>query len=160
FLMGAGMALFSSSRRKVGWTWGAIRRHLAIRGAILIALQLLVENRAWPIALPPGANFSFDLYFGALYGLGCALILGALLVGLDWRRLLPIGLGLIAVTNLFLSDPISGENLNPVRALFLTAGFSGDMMVYYPVLPWLGVALLGMGAARIAQIDRSRARGL
>src|SRR5438067_9381300 len=44
FLIGAGMALFAASRRDLGWTEGAIRRHLIARGGLLIALQLLIEN--------------------------------------------------------------------------------------------------------------------
>jgi uncharacterized membrane protein len=144
FLMGAGMALFAASRRRAGWTEGAIRRHLALRGALLIALQLLVENRAWGIALPPGANVSFTLYMGVLYGLGGSLIIGSLLIRLDSRVLVALGLGLVALSNLLLSDPASGDDLNPLRALFLTAGMSGDLIVYYPILPWLGVTLLGV----------------
>src|SRR5436190_4841829 len=74
FLMGAGMSLFAASRRRLGWTEGAISRHLLVRGALLIVLQLAVENRAWPLGLPPGVPDIFSLYFGVLYGLGAAMI--------------------------------------------------------------------------------------
>jgi uncharacterized membrane protein len=149
FLMGAGMWLFGASRRRAGWSEGSIRRHLALRGALLIALQLLVENRAWGLALPPGVDFSFSFYMGVLYGLGGALLFGSLLVGLPPRFLVPLGIGLIAVSNLLLADTASGGSLDPSRALLLTAGSSGELSVYYPVLPWLGVSLLGMGFARV-----------
>ena len=51
---------------------------LNILGLILIALQFLVENHAWPI----GQTGSFPIYFGVLFGLGATLILGALLLNL------------------------------------------------------------------------------
>src|SRR4051794_13009839 len=82
FLLGAGMALFTPARRRLGWTEGAITRHLLLRAALLIALQLLVENRAWPLGLPPGFPNIFVLYFGVLYGLGAAMIVVALLARL------------------------------------------------------------------------------
>ncbi len=161
FLMGTGMALFAASRRGTGWSEAAIRRHIAVRGALLIALQLLVENRAWPIALPSGSNYSFTLYMGVLSGLGGALLFGSVLVSLAPRFLVPLGLGLIVVSNLLLADPGSGERLNPLRALFLTAGSNGDLNVYYPILPWLGVSLLGMAFARVVApegVQESRPR--
>lgn len=148
FLMGAGMALFAASRRPAGWSEGRITSYFALRGALLIALQFLVENRAWGLALPEGANYSFALYMGVLYGLGGSMVLGALLLRLSNAWLVPLGLGLIALSNVFLSDPQAGDLLNPIRALLLTAGSNGDLSVYYPALPWLGVTLLGVAFAR------------
>ena len=49
FLMGVGMWLFAASRQRQGWTGRQITLHFIVRGLILIALQFLVENRAWPI---------------------------------------------------------------------------------------------------------------
>ena len=68
FLMGAGMLLFAQSRRPYppiggmggGWSRWAVTRHFLIRGALLIALQFLVENQAW--RLSPG--WQLDLYAG------------------------------------------------------------------------------------------------
>ena len=42
FLMGVGMLLFARARRRHGWGEGQILVHFLIRGALLIALQLLV----------------------------------------------------------------------------------------------------------------------
>src|SRR5215475_3578570 len=77
FLMGAGMVLLADSRRRLGWSKGAIVRYLLARGGLLIALQLLVENPAWRIG--DGPIFTrqvFLSYFGVLYGLGAAMIVG------------------------------------------------------------------------------------
>ena len=46
-LMGVGMFLFARSRSQRGWSRWAIIRHFLVRGVLLIALQLLIVNRAW-----------------------------------------------------------------------------------------------------------------
>ena len=46
FLMGAGIALFADARHRSGWGEGRITRFFAIRGALLICLQMLIENPA------------------------------------------------------------------------------------------------------------------
>jgi uncharacterized membrane protein len=53
FLLGAGMVLLADARRRLSWSEGQIMRHLALRGVVLIALQLLVENPAWQIGAGP-----------------------------------------------------------------------------------------------------------
>ncbi|MFN2153984.1 MAG: hypothetical protein ACK2UX_02005, partial [Anaerolineae bacterium] len=49
-LMGAGMVLFARSRLARGWSRWAVIRHFLIRGALLIALQLLVVDQIWWLA--------------------------------------------------------------------------------------------------------------
>ena len=80
FLMGAGMLLFAVSRRKQGWSERAIFRHFWIRGAVLIALQFLIVNRAWELS--PG-GWGISLYVGVLFALGGTMILGSLLLRLQ-----------------------------------------------------------------------------
>lgn len=46
FLMGVGMILFADSRRKLGWTKNAIRKHFILRGLLLIAMQIFIETPA------------------------------------------------------------------------------------------------------------------
>ena len=76
FLMGAGMVLFANSRRESGWDERRLVRHFWIRGLVLIALQLLIVNRAWELS--PG-GWGVDWYVGVLSALGGGLILGSLL---------------------------------------------------------------------------------
>ena len=87
FLMGAGMLLFARSRRGQGWSERAIIGHFVARGGLLIALQLLVVNRAWELS-PSG--WVLETYVGVLFALGGAMILGSLILWLDPKYLLAL----------------------------------------------------------------------
>jgi uncharacterized membrane protein len=150
FLIGTGMVLFAESRRQQGWSEGAIVRHLIARGGLLVALQLLVENPAWQIgAESPFGPQVFLSYFGVLYGLGTALIVGALL--LRWRPMALIGLGLTTAlaTELVITQlRTTGTVPSPLLQLLLVPGRTSGFTVYYPLIPWLGLVLFGMAFGR------------
>ena len=146
FLMGVGMLLFADSHQKRDWSKWAVVRHFLIRGVILIALQLLVVNRAWELS--PG-GFP-NIYIGVLVALGGTMILGSFLL---WVK--PIYL-LILVGGLF----IGTELLVPEPGLWGAMGFSNPfdylnpILIYpggtqvlwsnYPILPWLELVVFGI----------------
>ncbi len=152
FLMGAGMALFALSRRRQGWGEGKIARHFLLRGGLLILFQFLLENPAWSLKSPSGA------YFGVLYGLGGAMIVGALFLRLPQRWLIGLSGLLIIVTQWLLPETRAGfvPYSVPLRMWFLP-GFTDSVLVLYPVMPWLGVMGLGMGYGRFLQKNRAQA---
>lgn len=146
WLMGAGMILLAYARRNTGWSEGRIARFLVTRGALLIFLQLLVEDPAW--IWGSGGTFSFwnvPVYLGVLYGLGGAMILGTLLLRLDWRVLLGVSAGLLlgaeVVIRFFAADAL---RYLPWTQLLLLPGSTPSISVLYPLLPWLGVTAFGM----------------
>lgn len=149
FLMGAGMLLFTRSRRRQGWDRWAIVRHFWLRGALLIALQFLVVNRAW--ALSPG-GWPFDLYVGVLYALGAAMVVGSLLIWLEPSFLLVLTGALLLLTPLIVPAPqMWGRwNIPPANLLlFLPGGYRdalGRFVAWsnYPVLPWLAFLTFGL----------------
>ncbi len=138
FLMGCGMTLFSASRRGIGWTQGAVVRHLIMRGLLLIGLQFLLENQAWSL----GGSGPSSVYFGVLYGLGTTMLAGSLLLGLDSIALIAVSLAAIGTTQ-FLAMVWNGTVPLAARLLFLP-GSSGGVIVYYPTLAWLGLVTFGM----------------
>ncbi len=72
FLLGVGMVLFSSSRRKKGWREIEIGGHFLLRGLVLIALQgFLNYSQAWSA----GGSSAPVLYVGVLAALGFGMIL-------------------------------------------------------------------------------------
>ncbi len=142
FLMGTGMMLLAKSRRKQGWTEGQIVRHFLLRGGLLILLQFLLENPAWRW----GGVMGDTIYFGVLYALGSAMIIGTLLLRLPTRWLVGLSAVLFVATTLLLPETQSGFVDYPLPfRLWLLAGFSGRVLVLYPLMPWLGVMGLGMG---------------
>jgi uncharacterized membrane protein len=155
FLLGAGVILFAESRGRLSWSYGAIARHLIARGLLLIALQLLVENPAWQL----GGPFRLaPVYIGVLYALGGAMIVGALLVRWGAIVLLAIGLAAIAATHLLLPAPGQAFTaVTPLARLLLIPGLTEPIVVNYPLIPWLGIACLGMAFGRWLQADRSGA---
>ncbi|UCC75447.1 MAG: DUF1624 domain-containing protein [Anaerolineales bacterium] len=145
-LMGVGMVLFARSRRAQGWSEGNILGHLWVRGALLVALQLLVVNRAW--ASSPG-GWPPKVYIGVLFALGGSMILGSLL--LRWRptRLLLLTLVLFAGTELLHPDPsmwarIPISGVNRINLLLMRPGGDTRLWSNYPVLPWLELVTFGM----------------
>lgn len=157
FLMGVGMALFAASRQRVGWGAGRISRYFLLRGAVLILVNLLVENRAWFLGFsagkdsagllpPPGMDW---LLFSVITGLGMTMIVGGALLIPAGRILcllaaaLAIGCALLVprLPYTFFDGPAW------IRFLLLP-GKSGRMFLLYPLLPWLSLVTLGMWLGR------------
>ncbi len=149
FLMGAGMMLFAAGRRRIGWSEGAITRHLMLRGLLLVALQFLIENRAWAL----GEGSRFPVYFGVLFGLGATMVIGSLLLRLNSLLLIATSLALILATQMF-ATLWNGPVTIVMQILFLP-GSSGNLLVYYPPLAWLGLVAFGMAFGNWLQ-DRDR----
>jgi uncharacterized membrane protein len=155
FLLGAGMVLFADTRRRMGWSAGAIARHFIVRGLLLIALQLLAENPAWQL----GGPFQLTpIYIGVLYALGGALIVGAALLRLNVLGLLALGCAAVVATHLLLPAPYQAfAPLPPLLRLLLVPGLTAPVVVNYPLIPWLGLACFGMAYGRWLLRDRAQA---
>ncbi len=161
FLMGASITLFAAARRRAGWTWRAVVGHLILRGILLIALQFLIEDPAWPIAsagrpLVPGLEE--PLYLGVLYALGVTLILSALLLRLKSSWLIGLSLAAVLITQaLFPALARSVPSSSTVLRVLLIPGSTPDLSILYPPLPWLGLTLFGIVFGRWLLTDRAQA---
>jgi uncharacterized membrane protein len=142
FLMGIGMTLFASSRRKWGWSKWAVIRHFWIRGGLLIVLQLLVVNRAWELS--PG-GWALDVYIGVLFALGGTMILGSALLWLKPKYLLGLTVVLVLGTELLSPDPGQwNQAFSTLHRLLLVPGGNLALWVNYPILPWLELVTFGI----------------
>jgi uncharacterized membrane protein/membrane protease YdiL (CAAX protease family) len=147
FLMGVGMWLLASARQKQGWSKWAIIRHFLVRGAVLIGLQFLVEDRAWALNV---GGWGLDIYVGVLFGLGGAMILGSLLLWLRPRVLLPLTVALwvgmqLLVPNVSQWPMAAGGNpLRILNLLFVMPGGDSALFSNYPILPWLPLVMFGI----------------
>jgi uncharacterized membrane protein len=151
FLMGAGMILLAESRRKHGWSNWQIARHFLVRGMLLIVLEQLLLD-------PVLYQTIMWKEYGVLFGLGGAMIVGILFLRLGTLPLFGIGTGLILITQI-LPDAMNSLGLGhlPAVRMFLVPGQAGDWFTIYPVLPWLGIAALGMAFGRELLKDRQQA---
>jgi uncharacterized membrane protein len=142
FLLGVGMYLFAQSRMKRGWSKWAITQHFFIRGAFLIALQLLVVNRAWQ-AGPGGFP---DVYIGVLVALGGGMIIGSLLLWLQPQILIVLGIVLFVGTEFLHPDPILQNKMEGevYELLLLRPGGTSSLWSNYPILPWLETVVFGL----------------
>jgi len=152
FLMGVGMVLFARSHQERGWSRAAVIRHFWLRGAVLIALKLLVVNRIW--AWAPG-GWGIQVYIGVLIALAGTMMLGSLLLWLRPALLLVVTVGLMVGVELLMPDPSRwGPGLSLVQLVLLVPGGivgpQGEALVWsnYPILPWLGLVALGMAVGQ------------
>lgn len=159
FLMGLGMYLFADSRRAQGWTEPRIIGYFAKRGALLIALNVLVEIWLWKLGTAfqhhEGSQHAhgfreilFPIMFTVLSGLGMSMIAGSLL--LQSGRLVGIlSFALLLVCNALIPTPEQAAPSYPLwEQLLLLPGGNQTLWVLYPVLPWLGVCGLGIALGR------------
>lgn len=154
FLMGAGMILFAAARRKAGWTENRITRFFVTRGALLILLQMMIENPAWllgtmgdkmPMAAPPGGGGEVLFHFGVLYGLGANMIAIALLMRAGTGLVALVSVGSILATQwLTPSAAEAGVLYSPLLRILLIPGQTGPMQSYYPLIPWLAPTGFGV----------------
>ena len=170
FIMGTGMILFASSRRKLGWSEGKIRRFFMLRGLILIGLELMVVNVAWLMGLigsrvdfykpGPGGGGDGDvvLAFLVLSALGFSMIFASFLLRTGPAISIAVGFGAILATQLLIP---SSEHVHvlysPIKRLLMIPGQTGFMSVMYSFIPWLGICCLGLGFGSILIKNRQKA---
>ena len=146
-LMGIGMVLFADSGRRRGWSEWAVIKHFLARGVVLIALQLMLVNRAWE-SHPSG--WGIDIYIGVLVALGGSMILGSLLLRLRPKYLLALTGLLVLGAELLTPNPGQWNQALPavIRVLLIPGG-SPDLWVNYPVLQWLELTVLGIALGHL-----------
>jgi uncharacterized membrane protein len=162
FLMGVGMFLFATARRKQNWSEWAIVRFFLIRGGILIALKFLIVNRAWELS--PG-GWGLDIYIGVLFALGGTMILGSFFLRLKAANLLVITAVLFIGMELLVPaasqwEPIKLANpMDLLNPLLLLPGGIPEIKLWsnYPVLPWLELVIFGIAFGHWLVEDEQRA---
>jgi len=162
-LMGVSMILFAESRRTKDWTTARIRRYFIIRGLILLLLQLSVENPAWLLGPvdplnPPGGGGRVWFHFGVLSCLGMAMIFWAFWYQLKPAAILSLSAAAVLITQVLTPDPSQAPRLfSPGLRILLIPGKTGSLQVFYPFIPWLGCAGLGLILGQWLQANPRRA---
>jgi len=121
----------------------AIAAFLLKRGLFLVVLELTLVNFAWTFQFPPDT-----LYLQVIWAIGLSMIALAGLLWLPRPALLVLGVLLVAGHNLFDGVRVEG---NGVLAVLWKVLHQRDwietgvlrLRTSYPVLPWIGVIVLG-----------------
>lgn len=140
FVFLAGTAAFLYGTRK---TKKQLSRFLLSRGIWLILLEMVVNTLIWTF----DPNYSF-LILQVIWAIGISMVFLSFLVFLRFKVLLGIGLLILFTHNLL--DPIQLEGTGPGAILWAMIHqqqiFALDgllFLIQYPVLPWIGVMVLG-----------------
>jgi uncharacterized membrane protein len=145
-LMGMSVAIFNSKRSN-NIDNQSIRSIIIKRGLVLIILQQLLNL---PSLLFKTSNLDNMQVFrgGVLYALGAAMIILALLLTWNKQKLLFLGLFTIVMNYLITSYILVPPSNNTAIHLLFTPGINQWVSVNYPLLPWLGIAIIGMSLGR------------
>jgi len=140
FMFLAGTSAFFMGQRK---TKKELSVFLITRGFWLIFLELTVVNFGW--------NFDIaftNIYFITIWALGVSMIVLAGLIRLPKLMILCIGIVIVFGHNLFDNIHVTGNTVPAFgwallhdQAFFSWQGH--NVLVGYPVLPWIGIMALG-----------------
>lgn len=117
------------------------------RGLLLVVLELVFVNFAWSGAFPPAV-----LYLQVIWVIGLAMMALAVLHSLPLKVLALLGVAIIAGQHLFTwrhaQEGSLGYYLLTVllQRGYLVADGAMKIKVSYPLLPWIGVIVLGYAA--------------
>lgn len=121
----------------------ATRNFLFKRGLFLIVLEFTLINFSWTATFPPEV-----IYLQVIWAIGISMLVLALCVGLPRYVLLSIGLFIIFGHNLL--DSITFQRIPILEQIWFVLHERGwiefealKIRTSYPVLPWIGVILVG-----------------
>ncbi|MDX2268438.1 MAG: heparan-alpha-glucosaminide N-acetyltransferase domain-containing protein [Bryobacter sp.] len=155
FVLLAGIGAYLSTTR--GRSLPQLSRFLATRGLWLIFLEVaFITPFGWSFQ----ANPSF-FRLQVIWAIGCSFLCLAALLPLPTRAIGLLGLCLVAGHNLFDSLLPLPAFLQPLWSLLHSVQFFrlNDHQVVaslYPLLPWLGLLLLGFGLGELWQLETPR----
>ncbi len=166
-LMGIGITLFAENRTAAGWAPWRITRFLAMRGALLLVVQHVVENPAWLLGIlsaapgaeagiggVPGPGGEVMLAFAVLSALGFAMIVGSLMWRAPFLVLLVATVAVVGLADAFALPVSAGMDAQPFwKQLLFVPGATGAVQVMYPWVIWLFPMLGGLAAGRVVNRD-------
>jgi len=155
FVFLAGFVLLGSveRRRRDGASEWEITRFIVTRGLFIAAMDPIWMRIVFPT---PGGTWILQV----LYAIGMGLVAVAFL-----RHIPARWLGLLGVAILLGMEPLAGVAARAtgvagvLAKLLVIPGPVGPFFVGYPLLPWLGILLMGWGAADLARRAPDRFRG-
>ena len=168
-LMGAGLALMADARAQQGWSRGEVPRSIVTRGLLLVGVATFLEVPAFLVATLSGPSLADNPEFAipgrteprwvltVLFALGMSMVATGLLIRA--RTAAWVGLGVAAILVTALTTPGPDQFETPygfLRTVFLVSRWSHGVWAQYPLVPWFGIAALGVVLGRAIAADRDR----
>jgi uncharacterized membrane protein len=152
FMFLSGTSAFIGGQKK---TKKELSIFLFTRGLWLVFLELTVFAFAWTLKIDP---FSHGLL--VIWALGMSMIVLAAMIWLPWEIILIVGLALVFGHNLLDSTHVEGNNISALLWKILHEQGNAkvgrfEFFILYPLVPWIGVMMLGYCFGRIyrAEVD-------
>ena len=154
FIFLAGVSAYMMSKRM---TRSELSRFLLTRGLWLIFLELTFISFVWTY------NFGFlhTVYLQVIWAIGVSMVALAATVRLPHKVILALALVMIAGHNLL--DGIRPESFGtwaPLWNLIHVRGIVSFGNIAYPVVPWIGVMMLGYSLGRLFDLGSEERRSL
>lgn len=152
FFAGTG-AFFLGQRLK---DTAALRRFLVTRGLLLVVLELTLIRFLWAFSVGPDFMLA-----GVIWMLGWCMVFLGLFIGLSARLIGSIGLGIVALQQLFfLPGKFIQAIASPWSFIYASPAESApfDINVLYVLVPWIGVMMAGFGFGVLMQRDDATRR--
>lgn len=148
-LMGISISLFISKNTENQ----SIRIYLLKRGLVLIIFQQLLNLPSLFFDLKNIENIHL-FTGGVLYSLGFSMILCAFAIKWDKRNQIILGIAIICLNYFIANNTLQFDNT--IMHLLFTPGVNKWVSVNYPVFPWLGVSIIGLGLGGYLIQDRNQ----
>ncbi|MFG6687154.1 DUF1624 domain-containing protein [Mariniflexile sp. HNIBRBA6329] len=139
FLAGTSAFLYGSKKTK-----NELFKFLLTRGLWLILLEIVLNNLIW----------KFDITYSRLilqviWAIGFSMIVLSFLIFLSRKTTLLIGILIVVGHNTLDSIVMNGASLKSIfwytlhQPNIITLNNNNDIGIFYPVLPWIGLMILG-----------------
>lgn len=166
-LMGAGLSLMADARTRQGWTPRRISRDILVRGVLLILVATFLEVPAFLAATLSGPSLDANPEFAipgmtqprwvltVLFTLGTSMVISAIVIrarAAVWALLAAAALLATAI-----ATPGPENFATPygfVRTVLIVSRWSHGVWSQYPVIPWFGIAALGVLLGRWIAADQ------
>lgn len=139
FLAGTSAFLYGSKKTKP-----ELFKFLFTRGIWLVFLEIAVNNLIWWFDI----NYGF-VVLQVIWAIGLSMVILSFLIFLPKQVLITIGFTIILGHNLLDTILLKGESIGAILWYILHQGSqittdSNRLIgIYYPILPWIGVIILG-----------------
>ena len=169
-LMGAGLSLMADARARQGWDSGRISRYIVVRGALLVVVATFLEVPAFLAATLSGPSLGSNPEFAipgmtqprwvltVLFALGVSMMISAVFIRARSAVWALLAVAAIAATAITTPGP---EDFATVfsfpRTVLMVSRWSHGVWSQYPLIPWFGIAALGVLLGRSFVNDQRRA---